>query len=299
LKPQVASLGIDATPTLWVQLNVGVAIHHTVAAFIIFLAYCSGSSTLFRLGISFEIGQDLLQYVQMALSLMYPPGFGPFATLPKVAWVFPILHHSLGLVAGIFAYFYLSDWTDVHRLAFVLIVAVLPGFVHKPLEALADLSQPSVYGKVNVVLQVIGMLFTFIMRFCLYFPMSFSLYNRVYAEMGAGSARMLSCPLVLFGMFNVMSFLLSSISLVSICKAQTFEEAADSVRKSVSSLHLHAPHICAHDACSDYHCTGLLTKFLAATKWEAKTIESEGDEAALAREVARDTGTPVVAEIVN
>lgn len=295
LKPQVASLGIDATPTLWVQFNVGVAIHHGAAAFILFLAMCSGSPTLFRLGISFEIGEDLLHYVQMALSLIYPNlhhAKGPFATLPKVAWVFPVLHHALGLIGGTYAYFYLASWVEVHRLAFVLIIAVLPGLLNKPLEAMADLTKPSTYGKINIAFYIIGMAFTLIMRFCIYFPMSFSLYNRVHAEMGATSARVLGGPLVMFGVFSVVSFLLSVISLVNLYKAQTFEEAVDILRKSSSTLQLHAPHMNAHDACSDHHCKGLHSKFLAATKWEAKTAEGQGDAAA-------PPNTPVPAEIVN
>jgi len=185
---------IKPTVELWVMFNVGICLHHTLGAVTGFLSYCLGSTRLCCLALSFEIGEDVLHYLQMLQACLHPPGPEPFRTLPRVAWLGFALHHVLGLFAGTFAYLFAAHWPEVQLLTFLLLSAVLPAYISIPFQPFTDLHSRSIYGKITLFGSILGLVFMLYARFYIYLPLAYALGMRVREEFGAVAGFVVGAP---------------------------------------------------------------------------------------------------------
>ena len=87
---------------MWAAQNVAVPLHHTLGGLLAIWSYAQGSASLLVLALSFEIGEDVLHYAQMAYTAAVPAerGVMPWAQAPTSMWLLVGTHHLLGLVAG-------------------------------------------------------------------------------------------------------------------------------------------------------------------------------------------------------
>jgi len=247
-------MGMPCTAEVWVMFNVGCGIHHVCGSTLALLGYLLGNVWLFRVGISFEIGEDVLHYGEMAYALVRPPGPKPFKLWPKATWAMLALHHSLGLTAGTFAYLNLADWPEVQWLVFLLLGGVVPGILGAPLQLFGDLTERSTVGKLNAVVAVGGFAFLLYARFVVYFPLALSLHARVAEEYGAQVGHFVAVPLVLFGIFNCVSLVVNLPAMINCIRLQiSTKERLRAFRRFGATSALHLPTPLHFDAGPDKH----------------------------------------------
>uniref|UniRef100_A0A7S2VT32 Uncharacterized protein n=1 Tax=Zooxanthella nutricula TaxID=1333877 RepID=A0A7S2VT32_9DINO len=131
------------------------------------------------------------------------------------------LHHSLGFFAGTFAYLNLADWPEVQRLVFVLIAGPLPGIFGAPLQLFGDLTERSAVGLINVAVTIGGFLFLVYARFFVFIPLAFPLDARIAEEYGSLASGLVAVPLVLFGIFSLVSFIDNLWDIIAAVRVQT------------------------------------------------------------------------------
>jgi len=216
-RPQFSTYGIEAESDLvelWSSANLMVPLHHGLATLFALLALQTtgppdwSAPTLIRAALSFEIGEDLLHYLQMVWTALRPErGVSPWRFMGRGTWAFIIVHHSLGLVAGSGAFLSdMSTWPEFHRCVFLLLFASLPCYLKSPLQMVADLSKPSLLGALGAAIDVGGLLVMIWVRLVEYLPMAIPLCARARAEFGPGAGALCEVPaLYVFPLFNLAS----------------------------------------------------------------------------------------------
>ena len=186
-----------------------VLLHHGSAFAFSLAGYVSSSTALVRFGLSFEIGEDLLHYCELAYSTLHPPGTELMAQLypTTLLHVMIAFHHILGLACGSYGFLNASHWPDVQLLIVILLGSTLPGMFAIPLLPLADLNRPSAVGKVALVLGVLGTIASIYGRFVLFIPLVQRLLARCYDEFGSPCSVAVAPPLFLFFVFSTCSLL--------------------------------------------------------------------------------------------
>jgi len=170
--------------------QVAAPLHHCLAFLVTWLGYYRGSGMLFRLGVSFEIGEDLLHYAQMAVTALTPAGRGiaPWKDLPGNIWVFIGLHHLIGTAVGTFAFLYGSDVELIQLLTAMLLFCVVPQSLKLPLQFLSTpSSEPSVAGKLYALIDLLHMSVMLYFRSYRGLPISIDLTRYAFRTWGRAS----------------------------------------------------------------------------------------------------------------
>ena len=155
-------------------------VHHVLGSALLVLSYAWADEWLFRLGLSFEIGEGVQHLLQMAHAVIAPPGTKPISKMAKVIWIILIFHHSLGLLAGSVAYLYLASNPEVQILCALLLGAAVPAFVNLPLFPRGCLNSGS-NARINSYLQVGSLAFMAYTRFVFFFPVCLRIAPVVFA----------------------------------------------------------------------------------------------------------------------
>lgn len=188
--PQFATYGIPATerePLLlcWIATNIFVPLHHALGAGFAMAAVRYGSEGCLRLALSFEVGEDVLHYLQMAWTYMYPErGIAPWKYVDGKSWAFIGVHHLIGLLAGSAAFLTeVAAWVEVQQFVALLLAAGLGSALKTPLELVQDLGPPSALGRVGLLLEILAFLLLCAIRLFVYFPTVASLLQRASADL--------------------------------------------------------------------------------------------------------------------
>ena len=171
-------LGCTAlSPVNYVTFGHTVLVHHGLGALFAGAGCVCGSASLTRLGLSFEIGEDLLHYVEMAYSFARPPGTELFGELypKKLFWLCVALHHILGLLAGSFAFLHACDWAEVQLLVVLLLGLTLPGLLSFTLLPHGDVGAAGAVGRACLLLTLANMALNFYGRFVAFVPIAWRL----------------------------------------------------------------------------------------------------------------------------
>ena len=234
--PQFSAYGMasDDPETLllaWVPINCWVPLHHALGAGCALLATHYGSAAWCRVAISFEVGEDVLHYAQMAWTACFPQrGVVPWKYLDRMAWSFVAVHHLIGLCAGSAAFLTeVVAWEEVQRFIALLLVAGLPCALKAPFEMVQDLSVPSYTGRALAVIETCALLFLVWVRLVLYFPAVISLLNRAFDEIGIVPGYLYG--MVLLGVGSV--FNLASVALYAPTVIQRVRQQCAPIKKHV------------------------------------------------------------------
>ena len=220
VKQQCADIGLPAPKSEESALedlhafNYVVLIHHSCGTALLIASYMQHSETLFRMGLSFEIGEGLQHALQLMHAYVFPPGTQPIRNMCGTIRVLVILHHSLGLLAGTVAHLYLSGNPDVQLLCALLLGAAVPGYMNLPLFALGDLAGTGPVAKINICMVAGGLIFTLYSRVVIFFPLCLRITPLVFAEHGAAPGCALSVGLVMFSLFNVVAIVAGAAGMV-------------------------------------------------------------------------------------
>ena len=225
VKQQRADIGLPAAKSEESALeehvsNYVVLIHHSCGTALLIASYMQHSETLFRMGLSFEIGEGLQHALQLMHAYVFPPGTQPIRNMCGTIRVLIILHHSLGLLAGTVAHLYLSGNPDVQLLCALLLGAAVPGYMNLPLFALGDLAGTGPVAKINICTVAGGLLFMLYSRVVIFFPLCLRITPLVFAEHGAAAGCALSVGLVMFSLFNVVAIVAGAAGMVKSITAQ-------------------------------------------------------------------------------
>jgi len=166
---------------------VGVTVHHGIAAILAFLGYYYQNPFLFRFGLSFEIGEDIMHYTQMLVTKFSPPdqGIEPWSYTPKEAWLYVSLHHTIGLLAGSGAFLYTSDWEEVQLYVAVILFCVLPFYLKTPLMLMeGPQTKPTNIGRAALAIDMFSLLVMLFGRFYIAVPLGYDLTLKGYETMG-------------------------------------------------------------------------------------------------------------------
>eukprot|EP00933_Yihiella_yeosuensis_P012731 TRINITY_DN12180_c0_g2_i1.p1 TRINITY_DN12180_c0_g2~~TRINITY_DN12180_c0_g2_i1.p1 ORF type:complete len:291 (+),score=34.64 TRINITY_DN12180_c0_g2_i1:160-1032(+) len=211
-------------------LNVGAPFHHTLGALFCFLGYYYGSAGLFRFGLTFEIGEDVMHYCQMLVTFLSPPGKGivPWKDSPKAMWGFIGLHHLIGVGAGTIGYLYTSDWMEVQLYTTVLLACLLPHALKVPLQVLsAPSAKPSSAGKAYACIDLFSFCVMIYCRAYIAIPMGWQLTARAQKELSPLAGKYVGIILLIVApMFFVASIVLFIPNVINGLRHQ-FGSASD------------------------------------------------------------------------
>lgn len=213
--PETAPFGLKDESKMvgyFVMLKLAPTVHHFLAGVCAFAAWWWNSSLCFRITLSFEIGEDIMHYLQMAITAISPAhGIQPFTDAPVVMWGYLGLHHLIGVCAGTGAFLFTSDWPDVQFYVFLLLVAIVPGCLNAPLQMLEPpLPRPSLIGRVSAAIDVLNFLFLVYARFVMAMIVALRLYPRGFSEFGEAGGYFFA--IILLGiapLFFTLSFILA------------------------------------------------------------------------------------------
>merc|ERR1712232_674651 len=110
--------------------------------FFMLLGIFYGNPGWFRLGVTFELGEDIMHYIQMALASTL--GIGPAMGWVKTRWVALGVHHLFGVIAGIPGYFLLSEDYECQYICMMLLSGVTFWFFLVGLLYMIDQSKPGI-----------------------------------------------------------------------------------------------------------------------------------------------------------
>jgi hypothetical protein len=170
---------------------VAAPLHHGLAVLFTFLGYWLGSVQCYCIGVTFEIGEDAMHYVQMAVTHFAGPekGIAPWKDVPRSMWVYIGLHHSIGLVAGSFAFLCGSEWEETQLYSTLLLLCLLPNSLKLPLQLYTPpATRPSMAGKLYALSDLVTL---FVMTYCRLYkgmPMGLALTRRCFNELSPASA---------------------------------------------------------------------------------------------------------------
>jgi len=193
------------------------------------------------------MGEGLWHCMQMLYALCVPPGPQPFKVLPKPAWAYILLHHSLGLVAGTFAYFHLTHLPVVQLLVAVLLSAVLPGHLASLMHVYADLGKESSANAAYAMVTLLGLAFVIYARFFVFLPLAYRLVRDLKPHFSYSAICALGASTVLFAAFSVLSLAMCLPGIVATCRARSAKDFLMAVQLLQPTLNLHSPasHIAA------------------------------------------------------
>jgi len=213
----------------WVEQWFCFSINHGIGGACMLLGMHLGRPALWRVGLTFETGEDILHFVQMALAGLL--GIGPCTKWPR-SRVIPIaLHHTLGLVAGVPAYFLLSEWPDVQLFCFIMLGAPVPGMALEGALATRDPDQPGTW-TLHLVLAVFNFVTWICFRFVIFMPICFRVLPRVASEHGTVLAVAMGVALLLFTLFNLFVALWQVVGIHGMFASRTPEEHHEARRIS-------------------------------------------------------------------
>ena len=190
-------------------------VHHSLGTLFLIASYVKQSELLFRVGLSFEIGEGVQHSSQIVHALLRPPGTMPICDMSKPIWAILACHHSLGLLAGSVAHVYLASNPDVQLLCALLLGAAVPGFINLPLMALGDLNGTGWAAKINIALSAASFAFVLYTRVIIFLPMCIRLTPTIFALYGSAAGWMVAVSLVLFSLFNIVALVAAIASVVN------------------------------------------------------------------------------------
>lgn len=194
-----------------------VTIHHTLAGLLALFGYLHPnrelSVWLVRLGVSFEIGENVLHMIQMAWTYFLPPGsemFGELFTTTSY-WSGIFCHHLIGLAGGSFVFIYVPDWPEAQFVIVLLLLAVVPTCIEYPFMPFTNMKsdQLSSLGTSVVVIMLISNLVAYFIRILAFPPVAWFLRQKLHTEFGSGVANALGFTAVVFVVFSFGSLALN------------------------------------------------------------------------------------------
>jgi len=255
-------------------------IHHSIGTLCLVASYIKVDSSLFRVGLSFEIGEGVQHCLQIAHAYLSPPGTKPICDMAKPIWSLIICHHSLGLLAGSVAHLYLASNPDVQLLCALLLGAAVPGFANLPLMALGDLGGTGWVAKVNIALSAIAIAFMLYTRVLFFFPTCIRLTPTIFASHGSIAGWMVAVSLVLFSLFNVIALLAAIVAVVNGIRTLRAGPVRPSLvrmaSKSASNLTMAMAHDRPDNVAARAAFSPLLNQTVKATRFVAKLKKSRG-----------------------
>ena len=227
-EPHFKAYGVAATDTevllrLWFAMNFFAPLHHALGAGCALMAVRNSSASWHRLAISFEVGEDVLHYAQMAWTYRHPErGSVPWKYCDATAWAFVAVHHLIGLCAGSGAFLTdVANWVEVMRFVALLLVAGVPSMLKLPFELLQDLGPPSAAGKLAALLEVFSLLFLATIRLVLYVPAVLALLERAWLPLGTTATYLYGAVLLVVGTtFNLASVVLYAPTVLNRVRGQ-------------------------------------------------------------------------------
>lgn len=215
------------TPAQWSFWMI-VALHHGLGGLLALIGLLGPKDsavfiTIFRLGLSFEIGEDVLHYCQMLYTVLFPPGAEVFAELwaDCSTWFGIACHHAVGLFAGSFVFIYMPENYLGQYCSVVLLLSAVPQlipFMFMPFEDLKS-AGASYVAKAAAVLTVLGTLFAFVCRMFLFPPAAWQLGIDVEPIYGNGARIFLMTVAGLFMIFAVATLAISFREIAGTMKA--------------------------------------------------------------------------------
>lgn len=224
-RQEFASYGVEPTVDYFCSGVVGIAVHHSLAFAVAVLSLWLDSTSLFRLSLTFEIGENLLHYAQMALTAFTTHRIDPWATCPKSLWAFVGIHHLIGLLAGSGAFLVASDhqWQDVRLYVCCLLGCVLPYYLKVPLmlHSAPATAMPSMAGKAALLIDTTQLVVCAWVRFYVCLPLGLKLTLRGRSELGEGAGIFFGAVLLgIAPLFFVISLFLNASNVVSNIQTQ-------------------------------------------------------------------------------
>jgi len=255
----------------WVGNWLCFSLHHGIGGACMFLGMYLNRPALWRVGLTLETGEDILHFVQMALAGLL--GIGPIMEWSRRRVILIAMHHTLGLVAGVPAYFLLSEWPDVQLFCFIMLGASVPGMALEGALATLDPEQPGMW-TLHLVLAVFNFAMWICFRFVIFMPICFRVLPRVAAEHGTVLTAAMGTALLLFTLFNIFAAVWQVIGIHGMFASKMPEElhVARRISRTASSPET-LLRSTSRGELADIDCAALMGRSLsgrAMDMWKAK-----------------------------
>lgn len=192
-----------------------IVLHHSLGGLIALAGSLAPSRELsvflVRIGLSFEIGEDILHFIQLARSMFCIPGSEMFSEIfiERGHWIAMICHHMIGLIGGSFVFVYIPEWPEAQFIIVLLLLAAVPSLIHIPFMPFVNLRSERLtsLGKLLAGVMLVGTCASLFARIFIFSPVAWSLLQKAQQIYGTNLAIALACCAVLFVLFSLLSIL--------------------------------------------------------------------------------------------